>query len=552
MKNKLTLLFLPAILLGNTISFDEALNKTISNNKSLKAKKLSIDLAKQDLKIAKGYNYGTLTFNENIAKSNNALNVFGMKLMSREATFGDFGFNTQDFGQLNTMMQNGEEIGTEQPDDLNNPDARVNYETKLSYDLPIFTGFKLSAAKTMSQLQVKANIAKYKFDEKQMGLEVLKAYNGAVAAKYFIDATKKAKKATKSFVYFASEMYKEGYVTSIDVKQAKVYDMKINSQLLESQNKYSLAIAYLKFLTSDETITDVKDFVSININAKNTLIKNDSYLNRDDYKWMEQNTKTMDKKIDFEKSANYPMIGAHLEYGFNDDQLNNLDTDKDYYVAAIGLEYKIFNGNKTSSDVQKAKIEFAKTKHYLEYMKDGIKLQIKKATLTLQTKQSVLKEKLKAKNLADEVLVQSKEMYENQLIKMSDLLMQQAQTQKARAELIMAKYEKTIAAAQLKLALGYSLKNSIHNIEIPKQIIEVKLDQKNNLINTVNQFNYFTIKDNANLRDKPFLNSKILKTLKLQTKLNIDSCNKYKWCKLKGKEEYISQTVISKIENKGQ
>ncbi|HIP12588.1 MAG TPA: TolC family protein [Arcobacter sp.] len=448
MNKKLTLLFLPALLMGNTISFSEALNKTIANNKSLKAKKLSIEESKLDMKTAKGYNYGTLTFNENIARSNNALNVFGMKLMSREATFSDFGFNEFDTTNPNLL--------TTKPEDLNNPEARTNYETKLTYTLPIFTGFKLSTAKDMSELQVKANIAKYKFDEKEMGLEVLKAYNGAVAAKHFILATKKAKKATKSFVYFASEMLNEGYVTSLDVKQAKVYDMKINSQLLESQNKYSLAIAYLQFLTSDDAITDVKDFASIAITDE-TLISKNSYINRDDYKWMQNNTKTMQKKIDFEKSASYPMIGSHLEYGFNDDQLNNIDKDKDYYVAAIGIEYKIFDGFKTSSNIQKAKIQYAKTKYYLNYMKDGIKLQIKKASLTLQTKKSVLQEKLKAKNLADEVLVQSKEMYENQLIKMSDLLMQQAQTQKARAELIMAKYEKTIAAAKLKLALGYAL-----------------------------------------------------------------------------------------------
>ena len=456
MNKKLTLLFLPALLLGNTISFTEALNKTISNNKSLKAKKLSIEESKLDTKMAKGYNYGTLTFNENIARSNNALNVFGMKVMSREAQMSDFGFTNESFTGINTMIANNQEVGDIQPENLNNPEARTNYETKLTYTLPLFTGYKLSAAKDMSELQVKANIAKYKFDEKEMGLEVLKAYNGAVAAKHFILATKKAKKATKSFVYFASEMQKEGYVTSLDVKQAKVYDMKINSQLLESQNKYSLAIAYLQFLTSDDAITDVKDFASISVD--DTLISKNSYNNRDDYKWMQNNTKTMQKKIDFEKSASYPMIGSYLEYGFNDDQLNNIDKDKDYYVVALGIEYKIFDGFKTSSNIQKAKIQYAKTKHYLNYMKDGIKLQIKKASLTLQTKKSVLQEKIKAKSLAEEVLVQSKEMYENQLIKMSDLLMQQALTQKARAELIMAKYEKTIAAAKLKLALGYPIK----------------------------------------------------------------------------------------------
>ena len=464
LKKTLILATLSSSIFANTIGFSDAYNLAMKNNHELKAKKISIDNAKLDVSTASGYNYGTLKFNENIARSNNALAVFGMKLMSREADFGDFGFSEFDGTNPNILKV--------QPNDLNNPGYRNNFETKFTYELPIFTGFKLSSAKDMALLQVTANKAKYTYDKKQLGLEVLKAYNGAVAARYFIDATKDAKKATLSFVNFASEMYKEGYVTSIDVKQAQVYDMKINSMLLEAQNKHSLAIAYLKFLTSNDKITDVKDYMNININTKNIKL---NVNNRDDYKYMRANTSTMKKKIDFEKSASYPMIGTHFEYGFNDNELNNIHKDKDYVTAAIGLEYKIFDGSKTNNDIKKAKLAYIKTNHYLQHMRNGIKLQVQKAQLTLKTKKSVLKEKLNASNMEKEILEQSNEMYKNQLLKMSDLLMQEAKTQKAKAEAIMAKYEVTIAAAKLKLALGETI------------LDDNKINYKNNIDN--NKFN---------------------------------------------------------------
>ena len=115
----------------------------------------------------------------------------------------------------------------------------------------------------MAKLQLLAQSAKYNFDEKALGLEVLKAYNGAVAAKEFIKATSKAKEATSSFVEFAHELYNEGLVTSIDVKQAKVYDMGVDASMIESKNRYDLAISYLRFLTSDKNITDVAEFKNI-------------------------------------------------------------------------------------------------------------------------------------------------------------------------------------------------------------------------------------------------------------------------------------------------
>ena len=57
-------------------------------------------------------------------------------------------------------------------------------------------------------------------------------------------------------------------------------------------------------------------------------------------------------------------------------------------------------------------------------------------------------------------LIQAEEMYKNHLITMNELLMQQANAQKAEAEAILSKYEETIAAAKLKLSIGKSLKDS--------------------------------------------------------------------------------------------
>lgn len=462
-----TLLYI-TLLSSYGVSFEEALEKTLQNNESLKAKKLAIKVNEINLRNVNGNTLGTLEFQENISRSNNALHTFGMKLGAREASFADFGFDQfLTSTAMGKIMQNNTgvtqndmaDLLATQPDKLNHPTERNNFETKLVYQLPLFTGFKLENAKKMAELQINASKAKYSHDTKQLSLEVLKAYNGAVAAKYFINATKKAKEATSSFVFFAEQMYKEGFVTNIDVQQAGVYDMKINSMLLEAQNKYSLAIAYLKFLTNDYLIDSVKDFKSIKISDDNLAQLQESAISsRDDLKWMQHNTKTMQQKVKYEQSDNYPMIGAHIEYGFNDDELRNINNDKDYYTAAIGLKYKIFDGLNSSSNIEKAKLDYTKTKHYLQYMTDGIKLEVEKAYLTLGTKQSVLKEKIKAQNLADDVLEKSQEMYKNQLMKMSDLLMQQANAQKARAEVIMAKYEATVAAAKLQLSIGNSLK----------------------------------------------------------------------------------------------
>jgi len=456
---KILLFFCPMILFGYTIDFDTALFKTLELNKGLKAKKLTIKQSKEDLTIAKSYDYGTLIFNENISNTNNAGYVFGMKLASREASFADFGFDEflSQMGNTGTKAGQNSLLATE-PTNLNYAESRTNYETKVTYTVPLFTGFKLQSAKKMAKLQILAKNAQYNYDEKLLTLEVLKAYNGAVAAKEFIKATHKAKEATASFVTFADELYKEGLVTSIDVKQAKVYDMGIDSNSISAKNRYELALSYLRFLTTDTNISDVQAFKNISNRVESVpTLQKKAHENREDFRAMRYNTQTMKTKIEMQESQSYPTIGTQIEYGYNDNQLNNINSDKDYYMAAIGLSYTLFDGSLSSAKKEKAKIEYNKTHYYLEYMKDAIALEVEKNMLTVKAKQKILNQKIKANNLSDEVLEQSQELYKNHLINMSNLLLQQANQQKANAEMILAKYEKSLAAAQLKISLGENL-----------------------------------------------------------------------------------------------
>jgi outer membrane protein TolC len=463
MKVIVSIILFQIVLWGYTIDFKNALTQTIQNNKSLKAKQKNIQKAKLSLEEAKGYDYGELVLSENISRTNHPGYVFGMKSASGEVTFRDFGFDyfiDNMSGLMNpaTYNQTRSDLLAHQPEELNNPESRTNYETKATYKLPLFTGYKLDNAQKMAKLQVLAQKALYSFDEKKLTLEVLKAYNGAVAAKEFIKATQKAKKATSSYVNFASELFKEGLVTSIDVKQAQVYDMGVESKMVEAQNRYDLSLSYLKFLTANSDITDIESFYIVQTKlAKLDSLQNKGLNNREDIRWMELNTKTLQSKIDFESSVKYPTIGAQVEYGYNDNSLNNIDSDHDYYMAAVGISYTLFDGGISSSKIQSAKIEHKQALDYFEYMKDGIKLEIEKNYLNVQAKQKIYTQKKKARTLAQEVLEQSRQMYQNQLINMSELLRQQANEQKANAEAIMAKYELNLAEAILKISLGEEL-----------------------------------------------------------------------------------------------
>jgi outer membrane protein len=467
MKKALILFIVSPLLLAKSITFNQALELTLSNNKELKAKTYNVALAKETLKEPTAHKMGKLEFAENISRTNHPGHVFGMKLSSREATFNDFGFGyfIDSIGGLmnpSTAMQTRETLLNHMPQELNAPEARNNFETKLIYEVPLFTGFKLENAETMAQLQLLAQQAKLSHDKKQIGLEVMKAYNGAVAAKKFIAMTQEATTIAKRFQQTAQELYDSGLTRAIDVHQAKMAASSIGVKTKEAQTQFNLAIAYLQFLTSDTTISDVETF-KLFTPSKTSLnrLQAKALQQRDDYQWMQHNVDTMKTKIAYESSDDYPIVGLHAQYGTNDDQLS-LSSDKDYYLVAVGIKKTLFNGGLTSIAKQKAKIEYAKTKEYHELMGDGIRLEVKKNLLEYKTLSKTLKEKLTTKKMAETILHDTEEIYKNNLkfrTNMMYLLMGLENMLKAQADVITTTYNKAITSAKLKLSIGSSLRN---------------------------------------------------------------------------------------------
>lgn len=443
----LYLLLVSSYTFSQTIDYETALDLTINNNKKLKSQKLDIESSKLDIQKVKSFSYGEVNLSHEMSRTNHPGYVFNSKLSSREASFNDF-------GALDFVTPSDINIT---PDNLNNPDPRNNFNTKLTYDIPLFTGFKLQNQEDILKIKYKAQMLKLNLDEKSLEFEVLKAYNAAVVAKEFIKATKKAKEAVSLFVKSANEFHKEGLVTKIDTKQARVHELNVQSKIIEANNKFDIALAYLRFLTSNEKINDIKTlklFSTPKENLKNLYAK--ALNNRDDLKMVEYSKKGMKKNIALNKSSYYPNIYSYIEYGFNDDSIS-FDNKKDYYIGMIGIKYTLFNDTR-SKDLQKSQIQLNKTILNLNQLKEAIKLEVEKNALNLNAKKKIFKEKKEAKELAFEVLEQSKLMYKNQLISMTELLKQEASFRENEASLIMAKYEKSLAQARLNLVIGKSLK----------------------------------------------------------------------------------------------
>ena len=447
MKKLCLFLIISKLAFAQTISFEEALNQTIENSKDLQKQKINIDIAKTNSDFIDGLNFGKVSLNSDISRTNHSGYVFMGKLSSREATFKDFGAGEFDLLNPNVDVK---------PKDLNYPDSYTSINSYISYDLPLFTGFALYHQKGILKLQEKANEILYNLDKKTLEFEVLKAYNSAVLAKDFVKTMQKAKDTIGFIKNGAKEFHKNGLITKIDVNEAELHFLNTNSNLIEAENNFKLSLAYLKFLTSNENISDVE-------NLQNTYLEikefEDLYKialkNRDEITLQNISIEANNKNIKANQGSYYPSIFTHLEYGYNDDKFST-SKDKDYNMALLGISLTLFDGTR-SAKVEKSRLEYLKAKLDFEKLQDGIKLEVQKAILDYKAKQEILKEKILASELASSVLNQAKLQYKNRLISMTTLLSQETNYRQSQTMLLNAKYENSLALARLNLVLGQNL-----------------------------------------------------------------------------------------------
>ena len=85
-------LSLPLVAGVKNLSLHQALDMVKHDNLEVKIARFSEQMQAMEVKVAEGMNYGSLDVSLTGMRSNDAINVFGFKLMSREATFADFGF----------------------------------------------------------------------------------------------------------------------------------------------------------------------------------------------------------------------------------------------------------------------------------------------------------------------------------------------------------------------------------------------------------------------------------------------------------------------------
>ncbi len=405
------------------LSMREALGMLDKKNLEIRVSRYDEVMKKYDELAVEGKNWGSASITIQALRSNDAGNVFGFKLQSREADFGDFGFSDFLPCMGPTPPAYCRDILNRQPHDLNYPGARNHFLTKFHYEVPVYTGGKLSEYKKITQkLYEMSKLDTRKLHDEKI-FQVKKAFYNITLVERYVTNLRKIRRNMLKLKKTILEMKKEGYTKKTDVLEIEARLAKVDSMLNQAKLNRTLAYQFLSFLL--DTDVDSIRKVDLLIHAPKVTQADIERMSLDIQK-AKMGLEVARHAIATEKANFLPMVGAFAEYGSADNTLWNDFAKKDFYTVGMQFKLNIFNGGSDKAKLEKARVRHMKVATQVELAKKGIALKVRKLETAIDSLEFDLRSERKQLALAREIYRTYEAKYKEGLASITDVLIKQS------------------------------------------------------------------------------------------------------------------------------
>ncbi len=450
----LLVISLPLFAGVKNLSLNQAIRILKKDNLELKISRFNEQMKSYEAEATEALNYGKLDLTVSGMRSNDAGNVFGFKLQSREATFGDFGAG--EFIQNSTGCQGGnmqacQDMLGKPPSDLNYPDARNHFQTKVSYMLPLYTGGKLTEYQHISKSLHRMS----RYDTKKLLnakiYQVKKAfYDISLVDNYIYSLSKIMKNITRLEAIIAS-METEGYAKDTDLLEVQARKAETQSMLNQAKLNRELAYQFLSFLLDQNvnSIKKVKDMARMPRVDLQALLDNNI-----DIQKARLGLEISKMAVEAEKGNFRPEVGAFGEYGSADNIFLNDFFDKDSYTVGVQAKWNLFNGGADKVNLEKAKVNRMMVEDKVRLAKKGIELQVKKIRTEVLSADADIRSYQKQLRFAKKVYENYSARYKEGMVSISDVLIKQSQELEVMLKLLTAKNKRNTKIFELDSILN--------------------------------------------------------------------------------------------------
>lgn len=411
------------------LSKEVLLEKIITNNTQLKIQDAEIKMAESDYLQTDAFRLPNVGISYTPMITNSPLMAFGSKLNQERISMIDF-----------------------DPARLNSPDAIGNFSTVLEVKQPIYNA-ETSHARKAAKLKMESYAYQADRAKEHLSFEALKVYYQLQLAYQASTVLDNAKKVIQSNLTLVENYFQSGLLQKNEVLDVKVRLSDIDNQWNAMQLNIKNASDFLSYLMNDNVGQIIyKPLDELNVMA--TVSENVSLTevnipeSRKDLLALGKASEAYQQMYEYAKKSNLPKLNAFGNYQINDN--NPFGFGGHGYMVGAMFSWNIFDGHVNQSKKQKAKTEYEKA----ELTRANYLSQSKLELVNAQRQQQDVWNKIQSIQLAVEQSKESfrivKNRFEQGLLKTTDLLNAEAQTQKKELELYQLWYEYKISMLHIE------------------------------------------------------------------------------------------------------
>ncbi|GLU55175.1 hypothetical protein Dfri01_46360 [Dyadobacter frigoris] len=335
----------------------------------------------------------------------------------------------------------------------------------------LYSGGKIPHLKRALEEKVKAQTEIMEKDRQEIIGAITAAYDQLALLKQIRLVLDDSEKRLAENKKTADKAFGYGLITKYEHQKIEVAQAQLASKIQDYEGKRTLVLRQLFLLTDVES--ERLALINNGLNPLEGPLTDNNIENRAELKALDAAIEANRFKIKAEKTWFVPkvqaaaslgylgLLGGHLSsrdpVSLTGEKLSagmpNLNILPTFNIG-VGFKWDLFDGNQGKREVQKAEIEFSKTKNERKEVEEKLELNLTKSQTDFTSALSQVQVRYKQQETADNALKQATKEYRTGLIKSSQLIDAEEDFQQAALGFIQAVYNQRRSYIDLLKATG--------------------------------------------------------------------------------------------------
>lgn len=339
-----------------------------------------------------------------------------------------------------------------------------NFDFRATLQYPVFTGFRLEAAKAASEYQAQASYYDLAKDKLEVEFAVRNAYWMLYKAQQFQRLTAETIQQAEAHVKDVQNMVKLGMLTNNDLLRLQVQLSNAKLANIEATNNVRLAMVSLNNMLGLPLETEIE--LATNLDTETyqpkptpefPLLVQQALEYRPDITATMLRVRAAEEGVRAAKGGWLPQVAIAANYIYaNPNQRFILDGAKwnASWDASIQLSWTLWNWNVTGYQTAQAEAQVAQVNDMLGQLKDGIKVEVTQNYLAIAQAREKITVARQTVEQANENYRITNEKFRKGTALTSDLTDAETLQLQAKVNLVSALVDYEIAQARLAKSLG--------------------------------------------------------------------------------------------------